>query len=84
MKEIKELAQATVTLVGYLIGMMFWVAAILALVAVVLSLPIFIVAGIYKVICLIGHVTFSWDIPIIIGIGFVAIFGLTGLDQMWE
>ena len=84
MKEIKELAQATVALVGHLIGMMFWMAAILALVTVLLSLPIFIVAGIYKVICLVCHMAFGWEIPIIIGIGFVAIFGLTGMDQMLD
>lgn len=84
MKEFKELIHATLALVGYLGALLVWVLMILLCVAVVLSLPIFIVAGIYKVICLVCHMAFSWDIPIIIGIGFVAIFGLTGMDQMLD
>lgn len=84
MKEIKELAQATVTLGGYLIALLIWLIAIMACVALVLSFPIFVVAGIYKIGCLILHVAFSWDIPIIIGVAFVALFGLTGLDQMLD
>ena len=84
MKEFKELVQATLALTGYLFGMLIWVIAIIACVALVLAFPIFAVAGIYKIGCLILHVAFSWDIPIIIGVAFVAIFGLTGLDQMWE
>ena len=84
MKEIKELIHATLALAGYLFGLLIWVIAIIACVALVLSLPIFVVAGIYKIGCLILHVAFSWDIPIIIGVAFVAIFGLTGLDQMWD
>lgn len=84
MKEIKELFQATATLFGHLFVSFAWVIILLACVALVLSLPIFVVAGIYKIGCLILHVAFSWDIPIIIGVAFVAIFGLTGLDQMWD
>lgn len=84
MKEFKELIHATLTLVGYLFGMLMWGIMILACAALVLSFPIFVVAGIYKIGCLILHVAFSWDIPIIIGVAFVAIFVLTGLDQMWE
>ena len=84
MKEFKELVHATLALAGYLFGMLVWVIMIIACVALVLSLPIFVVAAVYKIGCLILHVAFSWDIPIIIGVAFVAIFGLTGLDQMWE
>lgn len=84
MKEFKELIHATLTLAGYLFGLLMWGIMILLCVALVLSLPIFAVAGIYKIICLIGHVAFSWDVPIIIGVAFVALFGLTGLDQMWD
>lgn len=84
MEDFKELIHVTLALVGYFGALLVWVLMILLCVAIVLSLPIFIVAGIYKVICLIGHVAFSWDIPIIIGVAFVAIFGLTGLDQMWD
>lgn len=84
MKEFKELIHATLALAGYLFGMLIWVIAIIACVALVLSFPIFAVAAVYKIGCLILHEAFSWDIPIIIGVGIVAIFGLTGLDQMWE
>ena len=84
MYEFKELVQATLALAGYLFALLIWLIAIMACVALVLSLPIFAVAGIYKIGCLILHVAFSWDIPIIIGVAFVAIFGLTGFDQMWE
>ena len=82
MKEFKELIHATLTLTGYLFGLLMWGIMILACVALVFTAPILVVAGVYKIICLIGHVAFSWDIPIIIGAAFVAIFGLTGLDQV--
>lgn len=84
MKELKELIHATLALAGYLFGLLMWGIMILLCVALVLSLPIFIVAAVYKIGCLILHVAFSWDIPIIIGVAFVALFGLTGLDQMWD
>ena len=84
MKEFKELIHATLTLAGYLFALLAWGIMILACVALVFAAPILVVAGVYKIICLIGHVAFSWDIPIIIGVAFVAIFGLTGLDQMWD
>lgn len=84
MKEFKELVHATLALTGYLFGALVWLIVIMACVALVLSLPIFAVAAVYKIGCLILHVAFSWDIPIIIGVAFVAIFGLTGLDQMWD
>lgn len=84
MKEFKELIHATLALTGYLFGALVWLIVIIACVALVLAFPIFAVAAVYKIGCLILHVAFSWDIPIIIGVGIVAIFGLTGLDQMWE
>lgn len=84
MKECKELIKATLTLVGYLGALLVWVFMILLCVAMVLSLPIFIVAGVYKIICLICHMVFCWEIPILIGIGIVALFGLTGLDETWD
>lgn len=84
MKEFKELIHATLALAGYLFALLIWVIAIMACVALVLSLPIFAVAAVYKIGCLILHVAFSWDIPIIIGVAFAAIFGLTGLDQVWD
>lgn len=81
---LKKLIHATLALSGYLFAMLIWVIAIVLCVALVLSFPIFAVAAVYKIGCLILHVAFSWDIPIIIGVAFVAIFGLTGLDQMWD
>lgn len=84
MHELKELVHATLALTVYLFAMLMWVIAICACVALVLSLPIFVVAAVYKIGCLILHVAFSWDVPIIVGIGIVVIFGLAGLDQMWE
>lgn len=84
MHELKELIHATLALTGYLFGMFIWVIAIVLCVALVLSFPIFAVAAVYKIGCLILHEAFSWDIPIIIGVGIVAIFGFIGLDQMWE
>lgn len=84
MNEFKELIHATLTLAGYLFGLLMWGIMILACVALVFTAPILVVAGVYKIICLVGHVAFTWDIPIIIGAAFVAIFGLTGLDQVWE
>ena len=84
MKEFKELIHATLTLAGYLFGLLMWGIMILACVALVLAAPILVVAGVYKIICLIGHAAFSWDIPILIGVGMVALFTLTGLDQMFE
>ncbi len=84
MKEFKELIHATLTLAGYLFGLLMWGIMILACVALVFTAPILVVAGVYKIICLVSHMTFSWDIPIIIGVGIVAIFGLTGLDQMFD
>lgn len=84
MKEFKELIHATLTLAGYLFGLLMWGIMILACVALVFTVPILVVAGVYKIICLIGHVAFSWDIPITIGAAFVALFELTGLDQMSE
>ena len=84
MEEFKELIKATLTLVGYLLGLLVWVMAILALVAVLISFPIFIVAAVYKIICLICHMAFSWEVPILIGIGILAIFGLTGMDEVWD
>ena len=84
MKELKEFIHATLALAGYLFGLLAWGVLVVACVALVLTVPILAVAGVYKIICLIGHVAFSWDIPIIIGVAFVAIFGLTGLDQMWD
>lgn len=84
MKEFRELIHATLTLVGYLLALLAWGIMILACVALVFTVPILIVAGVWKIICLIGHVAFSWDIPILIGVGMVALFTLTGLDQMFE
>lgn len=84
MKEFKELIHATLTLFGYLFALLAWGIMILACVALVFTVPILIVAGVWKIICLIGHVAFSWDIPILIGVGMVALFTLTGLDQMFE
>jgi len=84
MKEFKELIHATLTLAGYLFGLLMWGVLILACVALVFTAPILVVASVYKIICLIGHTAFSWDIPIIIGAAFIALFGLTGLDQMWD
>lgn len=84
MKAFKELIHATLALAGYLIGCAVWVIVICACVALVLAFPIFAVAAVYKIGCLILHVAFSWDIPILIGVGIVAIFGLTGLDQMLD
>ena len=84
MKEFKELIQATLTLVGYLGAMLVWVFMLLLCVAIVLSLPILVVAGVYKIVCLICHMVFCWEIPILIGIGIVALFGLTGLDEAWD
>ena len=84
MKELKELIHATLALTGYLFGLLMWGIMILLCVALVFTAPILVVAGVYKIICLIGHVAFSWDIPIIIGVAFVALFGLTGLDQTFE
>lgn len=84
MEELKELIKATLTLFGYLGALLVWFIAILLCVAVVLSLPIFIVAAVYKIICLICHMAFSWEVPILIGIGILAIFGLTGMDEMME
>lgn len=84
MKEFKELIQATLTLAGYLGALLVWAFMILLCVAIVLSLPIFIVAAVYKIICLICHMVFCWEIPILIGIGIVALFGLTGLDEAWD
>ena len=84
MHEFKELIHATLALVGYLFALLIWLIATIACVALVLAFPIFVVAAVYKIGCLILHVAFSWDIPIIIGVAFVAIFGLTGLDQMLD
>lgn len=84
MHELKDLIHTTLALSRYLFAMLIWVIAIVFCVALVLSLPIFVVAAVYKIGCLILHVTFSWDVPILVGIGIVAIFGLTGLDQMVE
>lgn len=84
MKEFRELIHATLTLFGYLFALLAWGIMILACVALVFTVPILIVAGVWKIICLIGHVAFSWDIPILIGVGMVALFTLTGLDQMFE
>ena len=84
MHEFKELIHATLTLVGYLGALLIWVLLILLCVAIVLSLPIFIVAAVYKIICLICHMVFCWEIPVLIGIGIAALFGLTGLDEAWD
>ena len=67
MKEIKELFQATATLFGHLFVSFAWVIILLACVALIFAAPILAVAGIYKVICLICHMAFCWEIPIIIG-----------------
>lgn len=84
MKEFKELIHATLTLAGYLFGLLMWGIMILACVALVFTVPILAVAVVYKIICLIGHVAFTWEIPIIIGAAFIVLFGLIGLDQMFE
>ena len=84
MKEFKELIHATLVMVGYLFGLLIWAMAILALVAVLISFPIFAVAAVYKIICLICHMAFKWEIPILIGIGAMVVFSLTGLDQMGD
>ena len=84
MKEFKELIQATLALFAYFGALLLWVITLLLCVAIVLSLPIFIVAAVYKIICLICHMAFCWEIPILIGIGIVALFGLTGLDEAWD
>lgn len=84
MKEFKELIHATLVMAGYLFGLLMWAMAILALVAVLISFPILVVAAVYKIICLICHMVFCWEIPILIGIGIVALFGLTGLDEAWD
>lgn len=84
MKELKELIHATLTLAGYLFGLLMWGIMILLCVALVFTVPILVVAGVYKIICLIGHVAFTWEIPIVIGDAFIVLFGLIGLDQMWD
>lgn len=67
MKELKELVNATLALTGYLFGLLMWGIMILACVALVFAAPILAVAGVYKVICLICHMAFCWEIPIIVG-----------------
>ena len=67
MEEIKELFQATATLFGHLFVSFAWVIILLACVALIFAAPILAVAGVYKVICLICHMAFCWEIPIIIG-----------------
>lgn len=84
MHELKELIHATLALFGYLGALLVWAFMFLLCVAMVLSLPILVVAGVYKIICLICHMVFCWEIPILIGIGIVALFGLTGLDEAWD
>lgn len=71
-------------MVGYLFALLAWGIMILACVALVFAVPILAVAGVWKIVCLAGHIVFSWDIPIIIGAAFVALFVLTGLDQMLD
>lgn len=84
MKEFKELIHATLTLAGYLFGLLMLGIMILACVALVFTVPILVLAGVYKIICLIGHVAFTWEIPIIIGVAFVVLFVPAGLDQMMD
>lgn len=67
MKEIRELFQTTATLFGHLFVSFAWVIILLACVALIFAAPILAVAGVYKVICLICHMAFCWEIPIIIG-----------------
>lgn len=80
MKEFKELIHATLTLAGYLFGLLMWGIMILACVALVFTVPILVVAVVYKIICLIGHVAFTWEIPII-GAAFIVLFGLIGFGS---
>ena len=81
MKELKELVQTTLGLAVYLVAMLIWCIAFLACIALVISLPIIIVAGIYGLVCVVCHMAFSWDFPIGMGIVFLVIFGFTCLDQ---
>ena len=81
MPEFKELVQATLVLMGYLVGWVLWAIMILLCVVLVVSLPIFAMAGIYKIICLICHMTFRWEFPIFGGLAFLMIFGMVGLDD---
>lgn len=76
MEEIRELFQVTATLFGHLFVSFAWVIILLACVALIFAAPILAVAGVYKVICLICHMAFCWEIPVIIGAIFVEAFVL--------
>lgn len=80
MNSIKELFMATAEVVARMAIAIAMVVCIIFSVAVIVACPILIVAGLFFVVCLIAHITFSWYIPVMIGLAILVCFGLATLE----
>ena len=57
-----------VRLIELTIALVIMFAFIVAVLAAVIGIPILLCAGVWSWICMLGHMTFSWEIPIMVGL----------------
>ena len=57
-----------VRLVELAIALMIMFAFIVAVLTVLVGVPIILCAGVWSWICMLGHIPFSWEIPIMVGL----------------
>ena len=79
-REIKEMIHIIFDVIGHLVVAVLWFAVICVCIALVVATPVLVVAGMYKVICLVCHMTFTWTVPIEFGLALLALFGFFTAD----
>lgn len=55
-------------LIELVIALMIMFAFTVVVLTIVVGAPIILCAGVWSWICLLGHIPFSWDIPVMIGL----------------
>lgn len=55
-------------LVELAIALVIMFAFIVAVLTIVVGVPIILCAGVWSWICMLGHIPFSWDIPVMVGL----------------
>lgn len=55
-------------LIELVIALMIMFAFTVVVLTIVVGAPIILCAGVWSWICLLGHIPFSWDIPVTIGL----------------
>ena len=57
-----------VRLIELAVALVIMFTFIVAVLAVVIGIPIILCAGVWSWICMLGHMAFSWEIPIMVGL----------------